>query len=272
MKRLVILVYGILCYAIFFLTFLYLIAFLGNLQQVPLLTAWLPWLAEVVPYSVDAGRETGNPGVAVIINLALILIFGLQHSVMARTGFKRWLKQAVPESAERSTYVLVSSACLILLYWQWRSLPGVIWSAESAAAQAVGWGLFGLGFAIVLLSTFLINHFDLFGLRQVWNQFRERPNNPVPFVTPLLYAVVRHPLYLGFLLAFWGGPTMTVGGLIFAGGMTVYILIAVRFEERDLVRFHGNEYRRYQEQVPMLVPLPGHRYRPLGSHGERVSG
>ena len=267
MKRVMILVYGVVSYVIFLLTFLYLIAFLGNVQQTPLGTQWLPWVADLVPYSVAAGRETGHIGLAVLINVALILLFGLQHSIMARTGFKRWLKQAVPESAERSTYVLVSSACLILLYWQWRPLPAELWAAESTLGQAFGWGVFGLGFAIVLLSTFLINHFDLFGLRQVWGEFRNRPNPPLPFVTPLLYAVVRHPLYLGFLLAFWGGPGMTVGGLIFAAGMTAYILIAVRLEERDLVRFHGDAYRDYQEQVPMLVPLPGHRYRPASQEG-----
>lgn len=263
MKRLLILLFGVVSYAIFFATFLYLIAFVGNLQQTALLSQWFPWLPEVVPWSIDAGRDTGPLALAVTINLGLILLFGLQHSIMARIGFKRWLKRVVPESAERSIYVLISSACLILLYWQWRPLPDVIWSAESPVGQAIGWAIFAAGFAIVLLSTFLINHFDLFGLRQVWNQFLNRHSRPLPFMTPLLYRVVRHPLYLGFLLAFWGGPTMTWGGLIFAAGMTAYILVAVRFEERDLVSFHGNDYLRYQEQVPMLVPVPGQRYRPV---------
>lgn len=267
MKRLAILAFGIVSYLVFFLTFLYLIAFVGNLQQTAWSQQWFPWLSAIVPWSVDAGRETGAPALAVAINLGLILLFGLQHSIMARLGFKRWLKRVVPASAERSIYVLISSACLILLYWQWRPLPDVIWSADTLVGQTIGWSVFALGFATVLLSTFMINHFDLFGLRQVWNQFVNRDSKPLPFVTPLLYRVVRHPLYLGFMLAFWGGPTMTVGGLLFAAGMTAYVLVAVRFEERDLVRFHGNDYRRYQEQVPMLMPVPGQRYRPVDTQG-----
>lgn len=261
MSRLLVLLFGVASYAFFFLTFLYLIAFVGNLQQQPVLAEWLPWLPDVVPYSVDAGRETGFLGLAVAINVGLILLFGLQHSIMARFGFKAWLKRVLPESAERSFYVLLSSACLVLLYWQWRPIPEEIWAAQSAVGQGIGWAVFGLGFATVLLSTFLINHFDLFGLRQVWNQFVDRTTRPLPFMTPFLYRIVRHPLYLGFLLAFWGGPTMTIGGLLFAGGMTVYILIAVRFEERDLARFHGKQYVQYQGQVPMIVPVPGRGYR-----------
>lgn len=262
MSRIFVLLFGVASYAFFFLSFLYLIAFLGNLQQQPLLLEWVPWLSEVVPYSVDFGRETDSLGLAVAINLGLILLFGLQHSVMARIGCKQWLKRVLPESAERSFYVLIASACLVLLYWQWRPIPTEIWAAHSAVGQGIGWTVFGLGFAVVLVSTFLISHFDLFGLRQVWNQFVNRPSRSLPFMTPFLYRVVRHPLYVGFLLAFWGGPTMTVGGLIFAGGMTAYILIAVRFEERDLVRFHGKQYVQYQGQVPMIVPVPGRTYRP----------
>lgn len=265
MSRLSVLLFGIASYAFFFLTFLYLIAFTGNLQQQPVLVGWLPWLPDVVPFSVDAGRETGLIGLAVAINLGLILLFGLQHSIMARIGFKQWLKQVFPESAERSFYVLLASACLVLLYWQWRPIPEEIWAADSVVGQGVGWTVFGLGYAIVLLSTFLINHFDLFGLRQVWDQFVNRTSGPLPFMTPFLYRIVRHPLYLGFLLAFWGGPTMTIGGLLFAGGMTAYILIAVRFEERDLVRFHGTEYVRYQGEVPMIVPVPGRGYHSQGT-------
>jgi protein-S-isoprenylcysteine O-methyltransferase Ste14 len=257
MTRLLILLFGVVSYAVFFLTFLYLIAFTGNLQQQPALVEWLPWLPELVPHSIDAGRESGALAPALAINLGLILLFGLQHSIMARAGFKRRLKRLVPASAERSVYVLISSACLILLYWQWRPIPEAVWSAQTAPGQAIGWAVFGLGFGGVLLSTFLINHFDLFGLRQVWNQLLNRPTRPLPFMTPLLYRIVRHPLYMGFLMAFWGGPTMTVGGLLFAGGMTVYILIGVRLEERDLEHFHGQDYVRYREQVPMLVPVPG---------------
>lgn len=266
MKRLSILLFGVISYAIFFLTFLYLIAFVGNLQQTGL-TQWLPWLPDLVPYSVDHGRETGSLAAAVTINLTLILVFGLQHSIMARSGFKNWLKHAVPRSAERSFYVLISSACLILLYWQWRPIPDELWSADTVVGATIGWTLFAVGFGMVLLSTFLINHFDLFGLRQVWNQFVNRPTEPLRFVTPLLYRVVRHPLYLGFLLAFWSGPAMTIGGALFAAGMTAYVLIAVQFEERDLVRFHGPVYKRYQEEVPMLVPIPGKHFGPAEHAG-----
>lgn len=261
MNRILILLFGVISYAVFFLTFLYLIAFVGNLQQQPLLVEWFPWLPEVVPYSIDAGRDTGVTGFAVIINLGLILLFGLQHSIMARSGFKRWLQRMLPASAERSFYVLLASACLILLYWQWRPIPEPVWSAQTLVGQGIGWTVFGAGFAMVLLSTFLINHFDLFGLRQAWNQFVNRRTDPLPFMTPFLYRFVRHPLYLGFLLAFWGGPVMTVGGLLFAGGMTVYILVGAHLEERDLARFHGDQYVRYQGQVPMLIPLPGRGYR-----------
>lgn len=260
MKRVAILLFGVFSYAVFFLTFLYLIAFTGNLQQQPAVLEWAPWLADLVPYSIDAGREAAPPALAAAVNLGLLLLFGLQHSIMARMGFKQWLKQAVPASAERSIYVLISSACLILLYWQWRPMTTEVWAAETAVGQGIGWTVFGLGFGIALLSTFLINHFDLFGLRQVWHQFVDRRSKPLPFMTPLLYRIVRHPLYLGFLMAFWGGPEMTLGGLYFAVGMTVYVLVAIQFEEKDLVQFHGKDYVRYREKVPMLVPVPGRRY------------
>lgn len=261
MKRVLVLLFGVVSYAVSMLTVLYLIAFVGNLQQTGLVQ-WLPWLEDLVPYSVSYGRETGPVAAAIAINLGLILIFGLQHSIMARSGFKGWLKRMLPESAERSVYVLVASACLILLFWQWRPIPAVLWEAESAIGQTIGWVVFALGFAIVLLSTFLIDHFDLFGLRQVWGQFRQRSARPLAFVTPLFYRYVRHPLYLGFLLAFWGGPLMTTGHLLLAAGMTAYILIAVRFEERDMLRAFGEKYARYREQVPMIVPMPGRRKQP----------
>ena len=253
MQSLAILLFGLISYAVFFGTFLYLIAFVGNLQQTAL-TQWLPWLPDLVPHSIDAGRETGAVGGALIINLALIALFGMQHSIMARTGFKAWLTRRLPASSERSFYVLLASMMLIVLFWQWRPIPMVIWEAQTTVAMSIGWGLFALGFFMVLLSTFLIDHFDLFGLKQVWSQFRDQ-NLPKPrFVTPLLYRLVRHPLYLGFILAFWGGAVMTVGGMVFATTMTIYILIAIRFEERDLVRILGPEYEDYREQVPMLVP------------------
>jgi methanethiol S-methyltransferase len=179
----------------------------------------------------------------------------LQHSVMARTGFKRWLHGVLPAPAERSVYVLLASAVLVVLMWQWRPIPIVLWDATSTVGQAIGWTVFGLGFGIVLLSTWLIDHFELFGLKQSWSQFVERQPRAAQFMTPFLYRLVRHPLYFGFLLGFWGTPTMTVGHALFAAGMTTYILIAIRLEERDLVRIHGPIYARYQRDVPMILPI-----------------
>lgn len=252
MKRLSILLFGVAVYAVFFATFLYLIAFVGNLQAA--LAAWLPGLSALVPRSIDFGGAQSGAAVAALIDTLLVLAFGLQHSVMARIGFKTWLKRHLPESAERSVYVLLASLMLMLLFWQWRPIGAPVWAATSAAGQVVGWAVFALGFGLVLLSTFLIDHFDLFGLKQVLRQFFGRPTAPARFVTPFLYKLVRHPLYLGFLLAFWGGPVMTAGHLLFAATMSAYILVAIRFEERDLVRQLGERYVAYREQVPMLVP------------------
>ena len=255
MQRIALLVFGVVVYAIFFATFLYLVAFVGNLQATGL-AQWLPLLPDLVPRSIDLGGPAAPVVAAIAIDLGLIALFGLQHSVMARMGFKAWLKRHLPESAERSVYVLLASAMLMLLFWQWRPIPGTVWSAGSVVGQAFGWTVFAAGFALVLLSTFLIDHFDLFGLKQVWNQFAGRPAAPHEFRTPLLYRLVRHPLYLGFILAFWGGPSMSAGHLLFAAAMTGYILIAIRFEERDLVHHLGDRYVQYRRQVPMLVPRP----------------
>jgi methanethiol S-methyltransferase len=253
MQRIVILLFGLIAYAVFFSTFLYLIAFVGNLQHTAL-GQWLPWLPELVPHSIDAGRATGSTALAAVINLGLIALFGLQHSVMARIGFKDWLKKRLPASAERSVYVLIASLMLILLFWQWRPIPDVLWAAESGIGRGIGWTVFAGGFGMVLVATFLIDHFDLFGLKQVWMQFvRRQPESP-RFVTPLFYRLVRHPLYLGFILAFWGGPVMTVGSLLFAAAMTGYILIAIQFEEKDLLHYLGPDYEDYRQRVPMLVP------------------
>jgi protein-S-isoprenylcysteine O-methyltransferase Ste14 len=253
MKRTAILLFGLLSYAVFFATFLYLVAFTGNLQATGLANV-LPVLPALVPHSVDVGGQASSAVTAVLINLGLVLLFGLQHSVMARLGFKAWLKQRLPASAERSVYVLLASVVLMLLFWQWRPLPEVLWSASSTAGQVLGWAVFAGGFGIVLLSTFLIDHFDLFGLRQVWRQFTGGAETGHRFVTPLFYRVVRHPLYLGFILALWGGPVMTVGHALFAGALTAYILIAIQLEERDLVRQLGERYVGYRQKVPMLVP------------------
>jgi protein-S-isoprenylcysteine O-methyltransferase Ste14 len=253
MKRLSILLFGVVVYAVFFATFLYLVAFVGNLPQA------IPALAPLVPRTVDHGGLATPAALAVAIDFALILAFGLQHSVMARTGFKAWLHRQLPSSAERSVYVLLASLMLMLLFWQWRPLPTLLWSASSAAGAAVGWAVFAAGFGLVLLSTFLIDHFDLFGLKQVWRQFVDKPAASHAFVTPFVYKLVRHPLYLGFILAFWSGPTMSVGHALFAGVMTAYILVAIQLEERDLVKQLGNRYAVYREQVPMLVPGLGGR-------------
>lgn len=242
MKRTTILIFGVVAYGVFLAVFLYLIAFVGDLP---------------VPLTIDTGRATGPVGAAIAIDLALMLAFGLQHSVMARSGFKSWLHRLLPPAAERSVYVLIASLVLALLMWQWRPLPTTLWDATSTVGQAIGWTVFALGFAIVLASTWLIDHFELFGLKQSWSQFVRRQPGTAQFMTPLFYRMVRHPLYLGFLLAFWGTPHMTVGHALFAAAMTVYILIAIRLEERDLVRAHGPIYSRYQQDVPMILPLRG---------------
>jgi protein-S-isoprenylcysteine O-methyltransferase Ste14 len=229
--------YGAVSYVIFFATFLYAVGFIGNFA---------------VPRTIDGPLE-GSFAAALLVDLALLGLFAVQHSLMARPAFKRWLTRAVPAAAERSTYVLASSVALLLLFWQWRPLGGVVWEITSPSGRAVAYGVFALGWATVLVCTFLINHFDLFGLRQSWLALRGRPYTPVRFTMPGPYAVVRHPLYVGWLLAFWGTPTMTVSHLVFAVMTTAYILVAIQLEERDLVAAHP-EYVQYRRRVPMLMP------------------
>jgi protein-S-isoprenylcysteine O-methyltransferase Ste14 len=242
--------FSILCYGVFLLVFLYLLAFLGNVQVAPL-----------VSKSIDLGRDMGSPAIAVLIDVGLILLFGLQHSVMARPGFKRLWTRVVPTELERSAYVLIASAVLALLMWQWRPIPTpVLWHADAAWSVALGWSVMILGVFVLLWATFLIDHFELFGLQQGWSTLRGRKLRAPAFVTPYLYKIVRHPIYLGWLLIFWGAPTMTAGHLLFAAGMSGYILLAMRFEERDLVEHIGEPYRRYRQQVPALVPQPGRRF------------
>lgn len=239
MKRALVFLYGVVSYAIFFATFCYALGFIGNLH---------------VPKSIDSGA-TGPLGTALLINAALLGVFAIQHSVMARKGFKNWLTRIIPRAAERSTYVLLSSLCLILLFTQWRPMGGVIWDVQDVAARALLYTLFAFGWAMVLVATFLINHFDLFGLRQVWLYLRGKEYTPLQFRTPWLYKYVRHPLYAGWFLAFWATPTMTVAHLVFAIATTTYILIAIQLEERDLIEAHGESYKRYREQVPMIIPV-----------------
>ena len=241
------LIYGTACYAIFFVTFLYLVGFLGNV---------------VVPKTIDSG-SAGPAAVAVAVNLGLIVLFGVQHSIMARPAFKaRWTK-IVPRSVERSTYVLVASLALIALYALWQPLPAVVWRAEAPWLVALLWGIFAAGLLLVLLSTFVINHFDLFGLRQVFLNWRRKPYVDLPFQVSSFYRFVRHPLYVGWFLAFWGTPHMTVGHLLFAAGMSVYIIVAVRHEERDLARALGADYVEYCRRVPKFVPRLGHAHEPV---------
>ncbi len=244
MGRAFYLLFGILAYLVFFATFLYLIAFVGNCQ--------------IIPFAVDRGPEAAWP-VAAAIDLALIALFGLQHSVMARQGFKKPWTRVVPWPVERSVYVLLASLVLIVLFVFWRPIPALIWSVEAPWAVYTLWALFGLGWLIVLVSTFLINHFELFGLRQVWAHNRGHEIPAPVFRTPLFYQRVRHPLYSGFILAFWATPVMTAGHLLLAAGMTVYILIAIRHEERDLVWLFGTQYQDYRRRAGMLLPRFGGR-------------
>jgi len=245
MRRQIIFVYGLTCYAIFLATFIYAIGFVGNIA---------------VPKSMDAVPDT-RLAVALSIDLLLLVLFGIQHSVMARPTFKRRWTRIVPEPAERSTYTLLSSLALALLFWQWRPLGGVLWDVSHPAPRAALYAIFTFGWLLVLSATFLINHFDLFGLRQVWLYLRGDPYTPLRFETPGPYRVVRHPLYVGWLCAFWATPTMTMTHFIFALVTTSYILIAIQLEERDLVKSHP-EYVTYRRRVPMLVP----GLRPKGNH------
>ena len=239
MKRALALVYGLLAYVFFVATFAYAIGFIGNIG---------------VSKTIDTGFESPFP-IAVAINLALLGVFAVQHSVMARKGFKRWWTQIVPPVIERSTYVVAATAALALVLWQWRPMPGVVWDLTGTAADPVFQVLFWLGWGILLLSTFLLNHFQLFGLSQVWSNFSGRETSEPAFRTPSLYRVVRHPLYLGFVIAFWSAPRMTVGHLLFSIGCTGYILLGIFFEERDLISSYGHTYLEYCRRVPMLLPF-----------------
>lgn len=239
MGRFMILIYGVISYLIFLLTFLYAMGFMGNF---------------LVPKSIDSGAD-GPLLNALIINVILLSIFAVQHSVMARPAFKTWWTKIIPEAAERSTYTLLSSLALVLLFYYWQPMGGIIWQVEGSIGQVILYSLFGFGWALVLLATFLINHFDLFGLRQVYLNFTGQEYTSLKFGTPGPYKLIRHPLYLGWLFAFWATPTMTVAHLAFAVITTVYILLAIRWEEDDLLTALGEDYANYRKTVPMVIPF-----------------
>ncbi|HEX7330476.1 MAG TPA: isoprenylcysteine carboxylmethyltransferase family protein [Pyrinomonadaceae bacterium] len=238
-KRIAFFIYGSLSYLLFLGTFLYAVGFIGNLG---------------VPTTLD-GTPTRPFVIALLIDAGLLTLFAVQHSVMARKWFKEWWTRIVPTPVERSTYVLFSSVALILLFWLWQPLGGVVWSVEDPFGRSVLRVLFAFGWALVLVSTFLINHFDLFGMRQVWLYLRGKPYTTLRFGTPGPYRLVRHPLYVGWLFAFWSTPTMTFAHLLFSVATTAYILLAIQLEERDLVREHGDSYESYRRSVPMLIPF-----------------
>ena len=242
MKRIFTFLYGAISYLVFLATFLYAIGFIGNFG---------------VPKSLDTAAS-GPWQKALLVDLGLLSLFAVQHSVMARPAFKRLLTRVVPAAMERSTYVLASSVALLLLFWRWQPLGGTLWNVENPVGRGSLYFGYAFGWGLVLLATFVINHFDLFGLRQVWRHLMRKPQAGLQFGTPFLYRVVRHPLYVGWLCVFWSTTVMTVTHLLFAGVTTAYILIAIQFEERDLMAVHP-EYAQYRKQVPMIIPGLPHR-------------
>ena len=240
MKKYIILFYGIVAYLVFLIAFLYAIGFVSNI---------------IVPKSIDSGSETTFL-YSIFINVILLSVFALQHSIMARPKFKEWFNSIFSQAMERSTYILLSSLALILIYWQWQPITTIIWETENTVLSGIITGIFFLGWLIVLLSTFMINHFELFGLAQIFDNLTNKQTANPKFQTNYLYKIIRHPIMLGFLIAFWATPTMTVGHLLFSLVTTMYIFIAVKYlEEKDLRKFIGEKYETYQKEVPMIVPF-----------------
>jgi protein-S-isoprenylcysteine O-methyltransferase Ste14 len=245
MKKVSAFIYGVFSYAVFFISFIYAIGFVGNMA---------------VPKGIDSGTETSLPE-SLIVNLILLGLFAVQHTIMARPAFKRWWTKIIPKEVERSTFVLAASLLLLLLYWQWRPMTGVVWSVEHSLGSMMLTTIFWLGWIMALLSTFMINHFDLFGLRQVYLALCNRDYSAIDFKTTMLYKVVRHPIMLGFIIAFWATPHMTTGHLLFAIGTTLYIFIGIQFEEHDLKTDSESDYEEYRRRVPMLIPCLKKRNR-----------
>jgi protein-S-isoprenylcysteine O-methyltransferase Ste14 len=240
MKKSIILLYGILAYVVFLIAFLYAIGFVGNI---------------IVPKTIDSGVEPTLLK-AILTNVILLSVFALQHSIMARPAFKKWFTTIISPAMERSTYILLSSLALLLIYWQWQPITTIVWKIENEIVSLVITGIFFLGWLIVLLSTFMINHFELFGLAQIFDNLKNKQTANPKFQTNYLYKIVRHPIMLGFIIAFWATPTMTVGHLLFALVTTIYIFIAVKYlEEKDLRKFIGEKYETYQKEVPMIIPF-----------------
>jgi len=241
MGRFVAFLYGLVAYVAFFIAILYAIGFVTGLG---------------VPKTIDSG-PAGATTHAIVVDLLLMALFAIQHSVMARPGFKKWWTRFVPVAVERSTFVLFASLALLLLFWQWQPIPAVVWQVNNPQVAASLFGLELFGWFLVFLSTFLINHFELFGLHQVANNLAGKPMPKVQFRTPALYKLVRHPIYLGFIIAFWATPVMTAGRLLFAAVTTTYIFVGIALEERDLIEIFGDQYRRYRQRVSMIVPFLG---------------
>lgn len=255
MSRIITLLVGVTGYTVFLATFLYLVGFISGF---------------FVPTSLDGAGVASDFWPAMLINIGFVLLFGVQHCIMARPWFKRWWTRIVPAAIERTIFMMATCAILGLMFWQWRSMPTVIWSVEGTAAVVMHAIAF-VGWVIVLLSTFLIDHFDLFGLRQTWLAFRGKPYTQKPFAERSLYRHMRHPLMFGFMVSFWVAPVMTVGHMVFAGAFTMFVLVALVFEERDLVALHGSSYRDYQRRVPKLLPFGARRRDDEGAPVARAS-